>query len=189
MNFLRIPVCCRRHLAHLDRFRTLQKQAASDIRAVPMISACHVRAAPEPATVSYEVPLLKGLDQVVGKSDWTTTLSIALCNASSLMPICQLPRFCMLNKLQAHAEESAPSASGAFTGFVLYRLANPIASIVGPHLKRCVRPHPAPGHISLDIYIRETLRSVGLSGEEGYRTSIVQIRARRVLAFPKACTG
>lgn len=51
MNLLRIPVCCRRHLAHLYRFRTLQKQAASDIQAVPVISACHVS---EPATVSYE---------------------------------------------------------------------------------------------------------------------------------------
>lgn len=55
MNLLRIPVCCRRHLAHLYRFRTLQKQAASDIRAVPVISACHVSAGPEPAMMSYAV--------------------------------------------------------------------------------------------------------------------------------------
>lgn len=55
MNFLHIPVCCRRHLANPYRFRTLQKQAASDIRAVTVISAFHVSAGPEPAIVSYGV--------------------------------------------------------------------------------------------------------------------------------------
>ena len=99
MNFLRIPVCCRRHLAHLYRFRTPQKQAASDIQAVPVISAFHISAGSEPATVSYGVLCWKILTGLLGRRDWIITLSISLYNYSSLSYTCQSTRLFILNTL------------------------------------------------------------------------------------------